>query len=93
MSFETSPEKDRLFSRLSTISGINPMPSVGDWILIKVDNPSDLARKINRRIEPGTMKVPRGVDGAVRIRVGEPRDNERLFQTLREVTQIQRGLN
>ena len=44
MPFENSPEKDRFFSRLTTIPGIKPMPSVGDWILIRVDNASDLAR-------------------------------------------------
>lgn len=90
MPFENSPEKDRFFSRLTTIPGIKPMPSVGDWILIQVDNPSDLARKVNRRLEPGTMRVPRGVDGAVRVHVSHPRDNERLFQTLRDVTQPDR---
>ena len=90
MYFESSPEKDRFFSRLTTLPGIKPMPSVGDWILIRVDNPSDLARKVNRRIEPGTMSVPRGVEGAVRVQVGHPRENERLFQTLKEVTKQSR---
>jgi histidinol-phosphate/aromatic aminotransferase/cobyric acid decarboxylase-like protein len=90
MPFENSPEKDRFISRLTTIPGIKPMPSAGDWILIQVDNPSDLARKVNRRLEPGTMRVPRLLQGAVRIDVAHPRDNERLFQTLRDVTQPDR---
>lgn len=78
-------ERERLYSRLSTISGLHPMPSVGSWILLHVDEPSDLARKVNRRLEPGVVSVPRNVDGAVRIPVRDPRDNESLFQVLREL--------
>ena len=32
----TCDEKDRFSSRLATIPGIRPMPSVGDWILLEV---------------------------------------------------------
>lgn len=85
MPFEPHVEKDRFFSRLATIPGVQPMPSVGDWILLQVDNPSDLARRVNRRLAPGVMTVPRGLDGAVRIHVGEPKDNEVLLNTIRSV--------
>ena len=78
-------EKDRFSSRLATIPGLHPLPSVGDWILLEVIEPASVARKVNRRLEPGAVSVPRGVDGAVRVHVGHPRDNEKLFQTLREV--------
>ncbi len=61
------------------------MPSVGDWILLHVQQPSDLARKVNRRLAPGMVSVPRGMDGAVRVQVGDPKDNELLFRTIREV--------
>jgi histidinol-phosphate/aromatic aminotransferase/cobyric acid decarboxylase-like protein len=83
-----SLEKDRFFSRLSTIRGIHPMPSIGDWILLQVDKPTELARRVNRRIAPGVMSVPRGIDGAVRVHVGEPKDNEVLFKTIREFVRI-----
>ena len=60
-------ERERFFSRLATIPGIRTMPSIGNWILVAVDNPSDLARKVNRRLEPGTISVPRHIQSAVRV--------------------------
>jgi hypothetical protein len=61
------------------------MPSIGQWILVEVDNPTDLARKINRRLEPGTASVPRHVSGAVRLPVRDPKMNEALFMTIRDL--------
>ena len=81
----TCDEKDRFSSRLSTIPGIRPLPSVGDWILLQVERPQELARKVNRRLEPGIMSVPRGMDGAVRVHVGDPKINEQVFKTLRDL--------
>ncbi len=78
-------ERERFFSRLSTIPGIRTMPSIGNWILLEVENPSDVARKINRRLSPGTVSVPRQVSGAVRIPVRDPIANEEIFNTLREL--------
>lgn len=84
MNDKLNEEKDRFFSRLASIPGIHPMPSIGDWILIQVEEPSDLARKVNRRLAPGMVSVPRGMDGTVRVHVGDPKDNELLFRTIRE---------
>jgi len=78
-------EKDRFFSRLASIPGVQPLPSIGDWILLQVEEPSDLARKVNRRLEPGVMSVPRGLSNAVRIHVKDPKENELLLRTIREV--------
>ena len=78
-------EKDRFASRLASIPGIQPMPSIGDWILLQVEQPAELARRVNRRMEPGVMSVPRNLSGAVRIHVGDPKDNERLLKTLRDL--------
>ena len=80
-------ERERFFSRLATIPGLRTLPSIGEWILIEVDNPSDLARKVNRRLEPGTVSVPRHVNGAVRIPVRDPKRNEELFKTIRDLQQ------
>lgn len=85
MSYENPNEKDRFFSRLATIPGIQPMPSVGSWILLEVDDPSDLARKVNRRLAPGIVSVPRGIKRAVRLQVGPPKENEVVFRTLRDL--------
>ena len=60
-------ERERFFSRLATVPGVRTMPSVGSWILVAVDDPADLARKVNRRLEPGTVSVPRHIPGAVRV--------------------------
>ena len=79
-------EKDRFFSRLASIPGIHPMPSIGDWILIQVEEPSDLARRVNRRLAPGMVSVPRGMEKTVRVHVGDPKDNELLFRTIRDLT-------
>ena len=79
-------ERERFYSRLATLQGVHPMPSVGRWILLHVDHPSDLARKINRRLEPGTVSVPRHVPGAVRLPVRHPRENEVLFGVVKELT-------
>lgn len=78
-------EKDRFASRLASIPGIQPLPSVGDWILLRVDQPAELARRVNRRLEPGVMSVPRALSGAVRIHVSDPIANERLLKTLRDL--------
>ena len=81
----TPQEKDRFSSRLASIPGVHPLPSIGDWILLQVERPSDLARKVNRRLAPGMMTVPRGMAGAVRIHVGDPKANETLLRTLRDL--------
>jgi histidinol-phosphate/aromatic aminotransferase/cobyric acid decarboxylase-like protein len=78
-------ERQRFFSRLATIPGLRTMPSIGHWILAKVENPSEVARKVNRRLSPGTVSVPRHVSGAVRLPVRDPKNNEELFQTLRDL--------
>ena len=78
-------EKERFYSRLATIPNVRTMPSIGDWILLQVERPSDLARKVNRRLAPGMMTVPRGIRGAVRIHVGDPKENEELLKTLRDL--------
>ncbi len=78
-------EKDRYYSRLSTIPGVRPMPSIGDWILLEVKQPSELSRRINRRFDHSPMSVPRHIRGAVRLAVLDPKTNERVLNTLREL--------
>lgn len=78
-------EKERFYSRLATIPGVRTLPSIGDWILIQVPKPADLARKVNRRLAPGIVSVPRNVPGTVRIHVSDPKSNELLYRTIRDV--------
>ncbi|MCK6448866.1 MAG: hypothetical protein L6Q99_20925 [Planctomycetes bacterium] len=85
MEFQTvGQEKERFYSRLSMIPGIRPMPSVGDWILLQVARPAEVARRVARKIDPTIISVPRHVEGAVRITVRDPKTNERMLRTLRE---------
>lgn len=77
-------EKDRFYSRLASIPGVHPLPSIGDWILLQVRNPAELARRVNRRLNPGAMSVPRQVQGAVRVQVADPRTNEQIIKAIRE---------
>ena len=81
-------EKDRFFSRLATIPGIQPMPSMGDWILLRVEQPSEVARRVARRMLPGLVSVPRHVNGAVRVVVSDPKTNERVLHILREAVAV-----
>jgi histidinol-phosphate/aromatic aminotransferase/cobyric acid decarboxylase-like protein len=78
-------EKDRFYSRLAAIPGIRPMPSVGDWILLHVRQPNELARRVNRRLNPGAVSVPRHIPGAIRIQVADPKTNELLLGALRDL--------
>ena len=78
-------ERERFFSRLATIPGLRTMPSIGAWILVEVDNPAEVARKVNRRLTPGIVSVPRNVPGAVRLPVRDPKANEELFVTIRDL--------
>jgi histidinol-phosphate/aromatic aminotransferase/cobyric acid decarboxylase-like protein len=77
-------EKDRFYSRLSLIPCVHPMPSIGDWILLRVEHPTEVARKMTRRLVPGLVSVPRHVEGAVRLLVRDPKTNERMLRALRE---------
>jgi histidinol-phosphate/aromatic aminotransferase/cobyric acid decarboxylase-like protein len=77
-------EKDRFYSRLATIPGIHPLPSIGDWILLRVERPNDVARRVARRLVPGIVSVPRHIEGAVRVTVNDPKTNERVLRALRE---------
>jgi len=77
-------DKDRFYSRLAAIPGIQTMPSIGDWILLRVEKPSDVARRVSRRMSPGLVSVPRHVKGAVRVQVSDAKTNEELLIILRE---------
>jgi hypothetical protein len=77
-------ERERFFSRLATIPGVRALPSIGPWILVKVDRPADMARRINKRLAPGTVSVPRNVPEALRLPVRDPKSNEALFREIRD---------
>jgi histidinol-phosphate/aromatic aminotransferase/cobyric acid decarboxylase-like protein len=84
-------ERERFFSRLATIPGLRTMPSIGNWILIRVDDASDVVRKVNRRLTPGALSLPRHIPGAVRIPVREPKQNEEVFHALQDLMRRRLG--
>ena len=77
-------EHERFYSRLSTLPEVELMPSVGTWILMRVDDPEDLAERLNRRLYDGAVSVPHGIPGALRIPVREAKENERVLAAIVE---------
>ena len=77
-------DRERFYSRLAQIPGVETMPSIGDWILLRVRRPNDLARRVSRKIAPGIMSVPRHVKGAVRVQVSDAKTNEEIIGVIRE---------
>jgi len=77
-------DRERFYSRLAAIPGCRPMPSVGDWILLQVEHPAELARRVTRRLHPGLISVPRHVRGAVRVMISDAKTNEKILGVLRE---------
>ncbi|MBM3990601.1 MAG: hypothetical protein FJ298_06270 [Planctomycetes bacterium] len=76
-------EKDRYYSRLSSIPGIRPMWSeVGDWILLRVKRPNDVARRLRQIVPESVVSVPRAREGVLRVVVSDPKTNERIVRAL-----------
>jgi len=75
-------EHERFYSRLSTLPEVTLMPSVGTWILMKVDDPSDFAERLNKRLYDGAVSVPYGIPGALRIPVREAKENDRVMESI-----------
>lgn len=77
-------EHERFYSRLARLPEVELMPSVGTWILMKVDDPEALAERLNRRLYDGAVSVPHGIPGALRIPVRDARENERVLAAIIE---------
>lgn|GEM_PF-5216731 len=78
-------EHERLCSRLSTIPGIDLLPSHGAWVLMKVESPDAIATRLNRELFEGAVTVPQHLDGSIRIPVRSARENEELLQAVARV--------
>lgn len=77
-------EHERFYSRLSSLPEVELMPSVGTWILMRVDDPQDLAERLNRRLYDGAVSIPHGIPGALRIPVRDAKENERVLAAIVE---------
>lgn len=82
-----NPEHERFYSRLSTLPQVELMPSVGTWILMRVEEPEQLAERLNKRLYDGAVSVPHGIPGALRIPVREAKENERVLAAIIETFQ------
>ena len=75
----------RSFSwRLSRIPGVETLPAIGDWILLRVPRPDELARRVSRQVGPGLVTVPRLVQGVVKVEIRDAWTNERLLGAIGE---------
>lgn len=80
-----NPEHERFYSRLSTLPDVELMPSVGSWILMKVEDAVDFAERLNNRLYDGAVSVPHGIPGALRIPVRDAKENERVLASIAEL--------
>lgn len=78
-------EHERLSSRLSTIPGVDLLPSHGAWVLMKVESPDSVAVRLNRELFEGAVTVPQHLEGSIRIPVRSARENEELLQAVARV--------
>jgi histidinol-phosphate/aromatic aminotransferase/cobyric acid decarboxylase-like protein len=83
-----NPEHERFYSRLSTLPEVELMPSVGTWILMRVEEPEQLAERLNKRLYDGAVSVPHGIPGALRIPVREAKENERVLAAMIETFKV-----
>lgn len=77
-----NPEHERFYSRLSTLPDVELMPSVGTWILMKIDAAPEFAERLNKRLYDGAVSVPHGIPGALRIPVRDAKENERVLASI-----------
>ncbi|QDU68359.1 hypothetical protein [Engelhardtia mirabilis] len=78
-------EHERFYSRLSTLPDVELMPSVGSWILMKLDDAPGFAERLNQRLYAGAVSVPHGIPGALRIPVRDAKENERVLASIAEL--------
>jgi histidinol-phosphate/aromatic aminotransferase/cobyric acid decarboxylase-like protein len=86
-------EHERFSSRLASIPGVELIPSFGAWILLRSEDPPEMARTINRRLPGTVLTIPKHMPGAVRIPVRDAKLNEEVYQAVAEVYAEQAAAN
>lgn len=82
-------EGDRFCWLLSRIPGIEAMPAIGDWVLLRVARPNEVARRVTLQVGPGLITVPRFVKGVVKVQLCDPRTNDKLLGAIGESVAVQ----
>jgi hypothetical protein len=84
-------ERNEFCSRLAGLPGVEIIPAIGDWVLLRVAWPSELARRVARLSEPGLVTTPRWVKGVVKVQISDPATNARTLTALRDCLRELRG--
>ncbi len=80
-------ERERLFTKLGTISYLNPLPSRSNFILCRVIGRSAQALKLDLEKEGILVRYfnKPGVDNCIRISAGRPEETDQLLAELRRL--------
>jgi histidinol-phosphate/aromatic aminotransferase/cobyric acid decarboxylase-like protein len=79
-------ERERMFARMSAIPGITLRPSMGEYIFFTVGEPERVHRALlNRRQSVRDVSKYSRFPSTLRVRVGDPDENEAFLQALGEV--------
>ena len=78
-------EHERFLSRLSTLKGFEILPSVGHWVLVKVDDREVFAERLQAKLDPGAISVPEHLPGTVRLPVRDAKRNEAVVLAMAEL--------
>lgn len=78
-------EHERFISRLSTLRGFSIQPSVGRWVLIRVEDHEQFAERLSQKLEPGAISIPEHLPGTIRLPVRDAKANEQVVLAMAEL--------
>ena len=78
-------EHERFISRLSTLRGFGIQPSVGRWVLIRVEDHESFAQRLSEKLAPGAISVPEHLPGTIRLPVRDAKSNEQVVLAMAEL--------
>ncbi|HET6203480.1 MAG TPA: hypothetical protein VFI25_11840 [Planctomycetota bacterium] len=83
---EIEDERERMFARMSAISGVMVRPSMGRFVFFTVADPERVHRELIRHGVPvrDVSKYPR-FENTLRMAIGAPDENEAFLEALARV--------
>jgi histidinol-phosphate/aromatic aminotransferase/cobyric acid decarboxylase-like protein len=78
-------EHERFISRLATLKGFEILPSVGRWVLIRVEDRDSFAKRLGDKLAPGAISVPEHLPGTVRLPVRDAKSNEAVVHAMSQL--------
>ncbi|RMH80646.1 MAG: histidinol-phosphate transaminase [Acidobacteria bacterium] len=80
-------ERERVYSALLSMEGVEPFPSSANFILFRTYIPADLLHK--KLIEKGVLvrnfSYMEGLEGCLRVSIGKPEENDAFLEALEGV--------